>query len=435
MLLTRPRFPADHVALLHGRVRRGNVPVAFGGGQWREELVPLYAVPSFVEQLAMREHVYMGQGRFHGRRCVAQLSTVGSVWADLDYYRTGRRHDGADAVAEDVRRRAEAVGLPDPSFILATGRGLLASWLTEELPRAALPRWNPVERGVIGAFNGFGADAKCCDAARVFRLLGTTNPKAERGHELVRCLHPAKGRREPEIHAFEDVARAILPRERPDAGRARRRQTGPVRAVCQTGADLAGQFDKAGLLWARRLDDLQRLRAARWFGPLPAGQRDVWLFLATVAMSWMVRPNNLRREVLALAREALGGAWTEAQVLSNMGAAVRRAEAAAKGHTVAWRGQRRDPRYAYRTATIVDELAITFEEQIEAGLQTLVSPERRSQLQAERGRASGRARRKAKAERDGRIRALKAEGLSHRAIAAAVKVGAATVHRVIREPV
>ena len=114
-------------------------------------------------------------------------------------------------------------------------------------------------------------------------------------------------------------------------------------------------------LWGRRLDDLQALRELRWFGPLPPGHRDRWLFLASVALSWMVPAHLVRREVLHLAREALGGAWTREAVLRDMGAALRGAEAAAAGHLVEWppgSGELIDPRYRFRDQTIIDWLDV-----------------------------------------------------------------------------
>ena len=49
-------------------------------------------------------------------------------------------------------------------------------------------------------------------------------------------------------------------------------------------------------LWEARLRDLQALVSrVRWSGELPEGQRDIWMFLACNAMSWLAIPEVIER--------------------------------------------------------------------------------------------------------------------------------------------
>ena len=58
----------------------------------------------------------------------------------------------------------------------------------------------------------------------------------------------------------------------------------------------------AATLWQGRLDELERLLRHRWFGTLPPGHRDAWLFTAGIGASYLTPPSRLRRELFHLAR-------------------------------------------------------------------------------------------------------------------------------------
>ena len=82
-----------------------------------------------------------------------------------------------DVVAEIILHRIGALGLPEPSFLVDSGRGFYAIWLIEPLPRKALPRWQEAQRCLVGLLAPLGSDPACCDAARVLRIPG--NPERE----------------------------------------------------------------------------------------------------------------------------------------------------------------------------------------------------------------------------------------------------------------
>ena len=92
----------------------------------------------------------------------------------------------------------------------------------------------------------------------------------------------------------------------------------------------------------------------------------------------------LYREAWALARQA--GGWDEREASARLHAIFKRAKAAAQGQTVEWHGKAVDPRYAFRTETILEWLDITEDEQRE--MRTLMGPEekRRRHRDAERER-------------------------------------------------
>ena len=327
-----------------------------------------------------------------------------------------------------VLGRCDAAQIPAPSYIIATGRGLAAVWLHEPVPRSALPRWQAIQAGIHERMRGLGADAGARDAARVLRLVGTRHTGAGRP---VRCIYPLVG--EPMQYGFGELAEWILPyptQRAADRERARRRgRPGGIRLAATDGRPTSrGPW----ALWANRLDDLQDLRRMRWFGPLPPGVRDPWTFCGAVALSWMVPAGAiLRREVLELAREALGGAWTERQIETDMGAVLRRAADAAAGLGVEWppgSGVMVDPRYRMRDETIIATLGITDEELAALSPSGQLGRAGLVVRQAARGRRSGESRRAAVANRDREIVCLRdEEGLSPGAIGARLAISRGAV--------
>ena len=214
--------PSDHVRVLHREARRGAVAVATRpNGGWIERAISLSDLPRYVDWLPEGLDCYVSQGRFAGHRRIVSLVTIDSIWLDVDYHTTVRYGASDPAtVLWSLLGHCDSQGLPAPSYIIATGRGLAAVWLHDVLPRVALGRWQAVQGTLQGRFAGFGVDSAARDAARVLRLVGTTNTK---NHREVRCIFPAVG--EPERYSFEELSALLLPYADPrEANRERARR-------------------------------------------------------------------------------------------------------------------------------------------------------------------------------------------------------------------
>ena len=160
---------------------------------------------------------------------------------------------------------------------------------------------------LVARFLGFGADTVCTDPSRIFRLGGSLNSKAVPA-EHVRCIYPEVG--QPCTYQFDDLCRVVLPYERPEG---RKRASGQVGSSAQDRPSMRVLRDldagSAAQLWTDRVADLQTLLDLRWFGGLPPRHRDVFLFLCACALSWLVPPISLRREMCELARRTRAQ-WT-----------------------------------------------------------------------------------------------------------------------------
>lgn len=374
--------PEDHAAALHpaglGRVSIGR---RLGDGRWSENSVPVAELAYAVRQLAGLPDVYLTQNRFFGRRrLVSRLAELDALFVDLDFYKTEHAEAHPRHVLSLALEALEAAQIPIPSFAVSSGRGLMLVWLHGAVPRAALPRWRACQQVLWHTLQHLGSDRLATDAARVLRLVGTRNSRSD---TLVEGLTPAD-----QPWNFDLLADEILPLQRAELAvlRHNRRQRaklialGPERArrraEGQGTLTLARHFTTAGL-WELRLAELQLLLKHRWFGALPEGQRDAWMLIAGVAMSYLAPGVVARREIIALAHEATGGRWSEQEAGWRLSAVIARALQAARGEQIEYRGRLIDPRYRYRTETIIEVLGITEAGMRACDLRHLVSPDLR----------------------------------------------------------
>ena len=429
-----------HGALLHPGDAQGSVTIARKGliRRWSETRVDLPDLPYILGQMRGQPHVYLSQQRFDGWRRISRLKELGSCYLDLDFRNTVRYAEvESEHVADAVLMRLDDLGLPDP-WLLHTGRGLLALWPFDPQPRHILPRWRAMQRHLKEALHGFGVDAGAMDAARVFRVCGTLNLSAVPEDREVKLLHVASTTR----WDFEDLAREVLPETRPGELDAEIVSLNAKRAGkrAHNGGFTPAKRLTWSTMWESRLTDLQKVRHGRWWGEIPTGWRDYWMLLAGTAMSWLSPAGVLQRELHALANEA--GRWDLDETKTRLSAVIHRAQMADRGETVEFNGQLWDPRYHYRTDTILELLEIDESEQRRLGLRALVSRNVRKEIEAADRRAQrreagvqDRATYEAAAEaRRRRIRELSASGMTQKAIASELHVSERTVRNALKRP-
>lgn len=418
--------PALHAGLLHPSQSFGLVTIGFKEPDgWVQKLVAPSELPYVVRQLVGHPDTYLSQARFRGSRAIARLAQIGVLWADLDYYRQPEWWDAAPGqVLEEACRLLDLAEQPRPTMAISSGRGLYVCWRHSPVPRAALPRWQACQKALQATLKPLGADPLAQDGARVLRLVGTRHRASQ---ALVEFLEPP----DPGWD-FDRLADAVLPWTRAELQELRKeraRERGESRVPSATRG--------IRTWWEVVLTDLQRLLEVRWAGSLPAGQRDAWMFAASIASSWITPPQVLAREVAHLGAEC--AYWGEGETRSRMNAVLSRAWRAARGETVEWRGQERDPRYWLRRQTLVDWLKIEDDEMRRAGMRALVTQEirreQKTELERARSHAAGEVQITRKQyedraqDRSEKARRLRGEGLSIRAIAAELGVSKSQTHR------
>lgn len=307
--------------------------------------------------------------RFHGTRASGRLAALNVVALDLDY-RTMPQWRGArpEQVAQAVRTAVRDHGLPLPSVIMDTGRGLAVLWLIHELPAAAEPRWRPAQRCLIDLFLGFGADRSCGDAARIFRLPETVNRKNGRP---VTVLDGTLQR-----YDFDSLADVIYRA----AGR-------PTRAELAARKAAKAQRQKTTASGPRGLAPAARFRqvradlvslAAHWGGQVPEGLRNLWLHLFATCVTHQ-RGDGLAGEVEEAAARHCPGLTP-----SEVAGVIRAAERRQKGE---------QERYYYSGARMAELLGVSDALAQSLHLQQIFSEvergRRRLVKEADRRRAKG----------------------------------------------
>lgn len=353
---------------------------------WKEWTVAVNDAPLHAQALLEGydiKDIYMSQNSFNKWRNIANLKAVGACYVDIDYITRKTWEDmEPNAVLNGALDILDEKRIPFPSFVLSTGRGLLAVWLHNLLPRSILPKWQIVQQTLADSLTSLGADKRALDGARVFRLAGSINSKATSFRDKVSMIWSNGSPDNPKRYEFSEIADDILPLTKAElvslrAERAKRKAEGKDTQIAPS-MKLSG-----ATYWEAVLTDLQKLRAYRHTsGGLPSGHRDIWMFLATNAISWISPPEVLNREYLALAREATG--WSDAEAKSRMGAILKRAKASAEGKKIEFNGNEVDPRYRISATRMVEWLEIDPTEQREAGLRCLIDGSRKREVNAER---------------------------------------------------
>lgn len=367
------RTPQQHGAQLHGG-GMGTVTVGQKNarGGWRESVYPVEVAIEILKHYRGKQNVYLSTQRFRGRRRIAKLLSLSSLYADLDFYRFPElAYLHPYMVLELALEHLERAAIPSPTLAISSGRGLYLIWQHEHLKRSALPRWNRCQSCLVEVLEAFGADGQAKDAARVLRVVGTLNRE-----EIVYSLLPVG-----EVYGFDALADRILPFTQAELHDLKIQSAvrAPKRPQERPFA-LPKGYDQ-GTLWEARLTDLQRLRELRFFDSQMTDYRHRWLFLSGVAMSWLAAsPRAMQRELYELAREA--GSWSEEYTAGKLASIVNRTYAAFRGERVEWRGWEFDPRYRYSNQRIIELLEITSEE--ERQLKTIVSDDERRRRDRER---------------------------------------------------
>ncbi|WP_372389695.1 replication protein [Xanthomonas axonopodis] len=424
--------PADEAGTYHDTTRTGffSLLVAVGADK-RQDSYRLTDMPTILGMVDHTRDTWLTQAEFmRPNRRVVNLARIGLLFADLDTYRqpwaAGRT---PEQLAAAVLYHCAQEGIPTPSLLVYSGRGIQAKWLLDgTLPRQALPRWNACQRYLVDRLAGLGADPQAKDASRVLRLVSTVNTKSGDVCRVVHVEHGQDG--QPVRYGFEYLAEMLLPVARwtIEQQRQERIERRQLKLLPGGKADNLRGFSGRQLAWDR-LEDLRKLAELR--GGVREGERMQHLFwrLNFLLLSGATHSGQMYHEAAALAGE-LDPAWSyRSKELMTLYAKAKAHEA---GEKVEFGGKQLSPLYTPKNDTLISLFQISDEEQRK--LRTLISSgmaaERHRERETARRRAGGAVDRAAYLEaanaKQTQALALKARGLSVRAIAAemGVSVGA-----------
>ncbi|RMO82511.1 hypothetical protein ALQ33_200103 [Pseudomonas syringae pv. philadelphi] len=426
--------PQDEARMYHDSSRSGFFSLLVSvGDEKRQSSHALSDMPTVLGLIDKTRDTWMAQAEFmRPNRRVVNLLRIGLLFADLDTYRmpwaAGR---SPEQLAASVLYFCAEEGLPAPSLLIYSGRGLQAKWLLNgTIPRQALPRWNACQRYLVDRLAGMGADPMAKDASRVLRIIETVNTKSG---EICRVVHVQNDENgAPVRYSFEYLAEMLLPVarwtiEQERAGRAARSK---LKLFGGGKTDNLRGFSGRQLAWDR-LEDLRKLAELR--GGVKSGERMQHLFwrLNFLLLSGATNSGQMYYEATALARE-LDPQWNSRS--KELMTLYSKAKAHEAGEKVSFGGKDFAPLYTPKNDTLLNLFRITTDEQRQ--LKTIISPEmslERDRLRHEaRRRAAGAVERQAYLEaasaKQTQAQTLRLEGLTAKQIAEQIGVSVRAVY-------
>src|SRR5512135_1136897 len=348
---------------------------------------PLRIMPQIIENLDQNRDTWISQAEFiHPNRRVVYLLRLNLCFVDLDTYKTPWKTYSSEAMATLIRGFCQDEDIPEPSLILFSGRGLQVKWLFERpLPRAALPRWNAVQRQLVERLKRFGADPSARDASRLLRLVDTVNT---RSGERVRVLWVNESQGEIIHYGFDYFSGWLLPVDRDVIHKERKAREERREALQLLQGGRVGNLRPSSnrqVAWDR-LEDLRTLARLRsWTEKgIPHGYRSKYLHwtLNFLLLSGAVHSSQLFYEAQALVREVCPDLPQDMRsILSTL---YRKAQAYEAGEKVEFNGRTYPPLYTPRNSTLMELFAITWEEGKK--LKTIISKEETAKRHRERHR-------------------------------------------------
>lgn len=402
--------PESHFELLHPEAH-GTVVVwekRVGKNVWTKLRPGDAGVPEFLGGLSGRKDVFLTVNEFDGWNLTRLLRSLRALYVDLD----------REVWIEEVFEALEEGRFPGPSVVVWSGRGMHLYWPIEATPPRALPLWQEMQDKLIEVLRPLGSDPRAKDCTRLLRMAGTENGKW--GKEVKGIIY-RDFRWNFSILTLEILGER-KPRKKPERGcgskerKVRRKSS----AVC--GSIYAW--------WHVVFEDLFRI--AEYWGTIPEGHRDEWLFLVGVALSWFSSAEALRNELVSAAKTFTPGLRMP-EITKVAKLIQRRAEAAGRGERVEWMGEQVDPRYRFRRSVLYSRLRDLIPDALLGRMRAIIPDALGKERKSERDGAryedhyTGEGVRVSNEDKRASARLMGAQGRSIREIAGELGVGKSTV--------
>lgn len=363
--------PQEHFNLLHTPNQHGTAILweRQGLGKHWHKLQPddAYHAPALLRAQLGAQDSFITVNEFRYWRQVDNLKSLRALYCDIDK---------KICVDEELGSILSAAHLPWPNLVVESGRGVHLYWLHEPVPAKALPVWQRCQDYIVKSLAAEGADQSAKDCARVLRLCGTVN--AKNGQVVTGRVY------DPEPWGFHGLCDEILgfrPEHQPGAG-------AKVKDFATAKANKGQRLHTGSIYdwWHLVYRDLLSIAQHYWFGGIPTGHRNNFLFLSSVALSWFAHADTLENELTHRAMSWTPG-LSKSEVRDAIQPAIKKARLAADKQKVEWNGQERDPRYWYRRETLHELMSPLIPSELAPKLRAIVSDEILEQHRRERERA------------------------------------------------
>ena len=251
---------------------------------------------------------WITQAIFNGpNRGAVNLRDVGLLFADLDTYRAeGLRGKTPEEQASLLCLFCAQEGLPAPSIVLFSGRGLQAKWLlTSAVPAVSIFEWNQTSSRLWSSSNRSRQTAR---RGTYRECSAWTAPRTRKAGERVRVVHVTGGIEAcPARYDFSELRALLVKEQTATAPREVLRQASARPALA-----LPHELNLRRLNWFR-LYDLRDLWTMR--GGVSEGFRELTLFweLCFLVCAEPGKASDLWKEAEALGSQ-IDGAWFQEEI-------------------------------------------------------------------------------------------------------------------------
>lgn len=149
----------------------------------------LRSMVAFANHLGMS--IYMSVADYvRMKRVSDNLYGVSSIVLDLDTYHSVYEYDTDEEMLQEMRPVIDRIGI-EPNMYINSGHGRYLVFSFNNINLSVLEMrklYQETVKKLIFQFKEFGADAKCCDITRVFRIPGNINPKTGEKAYIVECF-------------------------------------------------------------------------------------------------------------------------------------------------------------------------------------------------------------------------------------------------------
>ena len=167
-----------HVLFQHNpQTTQGYITIAQKDRQSGRFIQRFYQPAELADHLTnvMGEDVFFSQNTFYRKaRRIETVRQLRSLYVDLDFYIFNYAPEQILFwLEEDYFNQS----IPEPNLIIFSGQGIVLIWTIEPAPYMALPLWQAIQNYLIKQLKPLGGDPKAADAARIFRMAGSTSSK------------------------------------------------------------------------------------------------------------------------------------------------------------------------------------------------------------------------------------------------------------------
>lgn len=342
----------NHLKMLH-KDSKGYITISSKEPNYKQWHYKSSEIIDNAEDILNIINAYVSQNTFYKpQRRIENIKELRAIYIDIDCHKTKY---SKDAVKYFLEKDFYGSKIPEPNFLIDSGRGLYYVILIDPVPSKVMPLWYAVQRYICNQLREFGADENALDPTRVLRVVGTVNSKSNSYVEFL------------DMHNYKYTLREIQEEYLPEISEKREKKKGRPKKILSLYTEYS--------LYHARILDIATICELRNYDV--KGHRELILFLYRYFTCCFIQdPDEALRKSLELNsmfREPL----TEREV-------IRDTKSAEKAYI--------DRKYKYTNAKLINILDITLEEQ--QHLKTIISSKEKYRRCAEEKKAKQRAKRR-----------------------------------------